>query len=306
MPSATKISLVGLPEVGKTTIKKVIFEGEDPNELVLFPLEATIGIKYSVHNFMDLNISLLDSPGQSLPLLLEDEQKQLITFGDTSAIIYVFDYPNWIKNSQDIIDDIKKIYEIKKKRDFDAKIILFLHKIDILIDKKIGSMLALIRRHLIKQLSLPEDLPIYFTSLHPNLIYTVYNALSDIFSNYSKDSSKLKNFIKDIINGLSKTTCIVTNQNNNLIIQVSSSDFDVSILYYLYEAIYKSSKSTEEIISKNKFINAGSKILYMLGENINKYHSNFKDILFFSEKLEEDELKELMEKVRDELEKSYN
>ena len=186
----TKISMVGKPAVGKTTIKKVIFEGEDPNELVIFPLEATIGIQYSVHDFMDSKISLLDSPGQSLPLLLEDEQKQILTFGDTSAIIYIFDYPTWIENSQDVIDDIKKIYEIKKKQEFDTKIILFLHKIDLLINKKIGSMLALIQRQVNKQVRLPEELPIYFTSLHPNLIFTVYNALSDIFSNYSKDSSK--------------------------------------------------------------------------------------------------------------------
>ena len=121
----TKISMVGKPAVGKTTIKKVIFEGEDPNELVIFPLEATIGIQYSVHDFMDSKISLLDSPGQSLPLLLEDEQKQILTFGDTSAIIYIFDYPTWIENSQDVIDDIKKIYEIKKKQESDTKIILF-------------------------------------------------------------------------------------------------------------------------------------------------------------------------------------
>ena len=42
---ATKVSLIGKPSMGKTTIKKVTFEGEDPNELILFPLEATIGIK---------------------------------------------------------------------------------------------------------------------------------------------------------------------------------------------------------------------------------------------------------------------
>ncbi|MFX1453369.1 MAG: GTPase, partial [Promethearchaeota archaeon] len=185
---ATKVTFVGKPEVGKTTIKKVILEGEDPTELIMFPLEATIGIQYSVHDFMDLKVSLLDSPGQSLPLLLEDDQKQIMTFGDTSAIIYIFDYPNWIENSQDIIDDIKKIYEIRKKLEIDAKIVLFLHKIDLLIHKKIGSMLALIRRQVVKQLNLPEDLSIYFTSLHPNLIYTVYNAISDIFSNFSEDS----------------------------------------------------------------------------------------------------------------------
>ena len=101
-----KVSLIGKPSMGKTTIKKVIFEGEDPNELVLFPLEATIGIKYSVHQFMDSRVSLIDAPGQSLPIIFQDEQKQILAFGDAGAIIYVFDYPTWISDSQDIIDEL--------------------------------------------------------------------------------------------------------------------------------------------------------------------------------------------------------
>ncbi len=302
----TKISMVGKPEVGKTTIKKVILEGEDPSKLIIFPLEATIGIQYSVHDFMDLKISLLDTPGQALPLLLEDEEKQIMIFGDTSAIIYIFDYPTWIENSQDIIDDIKKIYEIKKRIEGDAKIILFLHKIDLLINKKIGHMLALIRRQVIKQLNLPEELPVYFTSLHPNLIYTVYNAISDIFSNFSKDTSNLKEIIKKNMNSSSKTMCVVSNQKNNLIIQVSTPDFDASTLYYLYELIYQFSKSTEEIHSKSKFINAGSKILYMLGDNISKFNSNFKNIIFFSEILDENELRKLLSNVKENLNQIYN
>jgi hypothetical protein len=296
---ATKISMVGKPEVGKTTIKKVIFEGEDPNKLIIFPLEATIGVQYSVYNFMDLKISLLDSPGQSLPLLLEDQQKQLMTFGDSSAIIYVFDYPNWIENSQDIIDDIKKIYEIKKKQENKAKIILFLHKIDLLINKKIGSMLALIKKQIIKQLNLPKEIPIYFTSLHPNLIYTVYNALSDILSDFSKDSLNLKKIVKDIINELSRTICFVSNQKDNIIIQVSSSDFDASTLYYLYEIIYRIRKNSDNHISKSKFINVGSKILYMFTEDISEIHSDFKNLVFFSETLEENELKPLINKIKE-------
>lgn len=302
---ATKISLVGKPEVGKTTIKQVIFDGVDPNELIMFPLEATIGMQYSVHNFMDLKISLLDTPGQSLPILLQDEQKQILTFGDTNAIIYIFDYPTWISNSQDIIDDVKKIYEIIKKQEIDAKIVLFLHKIDLLIHKKIGSMLALIRRHVQKQLDLPEELPIYFTSLHPNLIYTVYYAISDTFSNFSKDSSNLKTIIKKLITPLSKTICLVTNSDDNLIIQVNSSDFDTSILYYLFENIYQSSNTIEEKAPKSKLINAGSKILNMIAESISQYHSNFKDILLFSENLEEKDLHELLGEIKSELEELY-
>lgn len=302
---ATKISMVGKPEVGKSTIKKVMFEGEDPNELIIFPLEATIGIDYSVHNFMDLKISLLDSPGQSLPLLLEDEQKQILTFGDTSAIIYIFDYPTWIKNSQDILDDVRKIYEIRKKHGFESKIILFLHKIDLLITKKIGTMLALIRRQITKQLNLPEELPIYFTSLHPNLIYTTYNAISDTISRFSKDTSNLKEIVRKSIEGLSKTSCFVSNQEDNLIIQEMSNDFDTSILFYLYEKIYHLSKSSKFTTTKTSIISPGAKILNMVIEDINNYHPNFKYVILLSETIEQDGIIKIINELKKELNQYY-
>ncbi|MFW9820357.1 MAG: hypothetical protein ACFFE5_12170 [Candidatus Thorarchaeota archaeon] len=299
---ATKISMVGKPEVGKTTIKKVMFDGEDPNELIIFPLEPTIGIKYTVHDFMDLKISIIDSPGQSLPTLLEDDQKQILTFGDTSVIIYVFDYPNWIKNSQDILDDVKKLYEIRKKHGFEAKLILFLHKIDLLITKKIGSMLALIRRQISKQLSFPEELPIYFTSLHPNLIYTIYNAISDTISNFSKETSNLKEIVKEAISGLSKTSCFVSNQDDNLIIQEMTHDFDTSILFYLYEKLYHLSKANNFSTTKTSVISPGAKILNMVIEDINQYHTNFKYIILLSETIGQNS----MIKILDELKKKLN
>ncbi|MFX1391301.1 MAG: GTPase [Promethearchaeota archaeon] len=302
---ALKISMVGPPEVGKSTIKKVIFEGEDPNGLIIFPLEATIGIDYSIHSFMNLKISLLDTPGQSLPLLLEDEQKQILTFGDSSAIIYIFDYPNWIKNSQDILDDVKKIYEIRKKHGFDAKIILFLHKIDLLITKKIGSMLALIRRQITKQLNLPEELPIYFTSLHPNLIYTTYNAISNTVSNFSVETVNLKEMVKDSIKNLSKTSCFVSNQDDNLIIQEMSNDFDTSTLFYLYEKIHHLSKSTEFTTTKTSIISPGAKILNMVIEDINQYHPNFKYIILLSESLKQDDMVKILDNLKKNLNQYY-
>ncbi|MHA2129321.1 MAG: GTPase, partial [Promethearchaeota archaeon] len=256
---ATKICFIGKPEMGKTTIKKVIFEGEDPNELVLFPLETTIGIKYSVHDFMNSKVSLIDAPGQSLPIIFEDEQKQILAFGDSGAIVYVFDYPTWISDSQDILDDIRKIYEINKKHDFGAKIILFFHKIDLVIKKKIGSLLSLIRRQIIKQLELPEELPIYFTSLHPNLIYTTYNAISNTISDFTENASALKENIKKSLKNISKTSFFVTNQDNYLIIQEISNDFDTNILYYLYEEIYNISKSEKTPTSKSTVISLGPK-----------------------------------------------
>ncbi len=302
----TKIAFVGKPEMGKTTIKKVVFEGVDPNKLALFPLEATVGLSRSVHEFMDLKISLLDTPGQSLQVLLTDEERQINYFENASVIIYIFDFPSWIENSQSIIDDIISIYNIKKKLKFDAKIILFLHKVDLLIDKKIGSRLDIIKRHIGRQLNLPEELPVYFTSLHPNLIYTVYNALSDVFSNFSEDSSNLKQIITKLIKGLSKTISFVSNQENNLIIQISTEDLDTSIIYHLYERIAISTKLSEETVSKSKYVTAGSKILAMKSENIENYHMNFKNIFVFSETLGDEGLAKLLNDIKEELNQYYN
>lgn len=282
----TKIVFVGKPEMGKTTIKKVVFEGVDPNKLALFPLEATVGLSRSVYEFMDSKISLLDTPGQSLPVLLKDEERQINYFENTSVITYIFDFPSWIENSQSVIDDIVSIYNIKKKLKINAKIILFFHKVDLLIDKKIGTRLDIIKRHVNKQLNLPEELPLYFTSLHPNLIYTIYNALSETIGSFSEEISKFKPIIHKIIENLPKTICLVSNQSDNIIIQEMSNDFDTNTVYNLAEKIYETISTKEDI----KAISLEAKIFYTVFKNISDLNSKFKKIMLLSETLERDEL----------------
>jgi len=297
----TKITFIGKPEVGKTTIKKVIFEGEDPNKLVLFPLEASVRIDYSVHEFMDSKIVLIDTPGQSLSDLLEDEEKQRKSFENANAIIYIFDYPTYIENSEDIINDIRSIYNINRKHEFGAKIILFLHKVDLIIAKKIGFKLAIVKKQINKLLSLPEDLPIHFTSLHPNLIYTIYNALSDTVGIFTEEISYLKDIIKNLTKDLSKTISLVSNKEDNLIIQLMSDDFDTSILFSLYEKIYKLSSSPDDLLSKSNLIMLDSKILHAVSANISAFNTNFKNIMVLSETLESNELNNLIGELKEEL-----
>ena len=297
----TKLTFIGKPEVGKTTIKKVIFEGEDPNKLVLFPLEASVRIDYSVHEFMDSKIVLIDTPGQSLSDLLKDEDKQRKCFENADAIVYIFDYPTYIENSEYIINDIRSVYNINKKYDFGAKIILFLHKIDLIIAKKIGFKLAIVKKQINKLLSLPEDLPIHFTSLHPNLIYTIYNALSDTIGNFSEDISNLKSLISNLTKDLSKTISFVSNKEDNLIIQVISADFDTSILLFLYEKIYKISSSQDDLLSKSNVIALDSKILNTVSANISTFNTIFKNIIILSETLEKNEVDKLIEELKNKL-----
>ena len=293
----TKIAFVGKPEMGKTTIKKVVFEGADPNELVMFPLEATIKTQFSVHEFMDSKIILLDTPGQSLSSLLQDEEKQIRSFENVNAIIYIFDYPSYIENSEEIINDVRRIYEINKKHNFNAHIILFLHKIDLILAQKIGFKLSIVKKQITKLLNLPEELDLHFTSLHPNLIYTIYNALSGTIGSFSDEISKLKPIIKKIIENLPKTICLVSNQSDNIIIQEMSNDFDTITVFKLAEKLYKAISSTEEI----KAISLESKIFYTFFKNISDINSNFKTIMLLSETLERDGLSEKVSMIKKEL-----
>ncbi len=296
-----KIALIGKPEMGKTTIKKVLFEGTDPNELVLFPLEATITRKWTIHEFMDTKIVLLDTPGQKLQMLLKDDEEQNFSFGNTNSIIYIFDYPTWIDHSEDVVEDIRCLYEIKKKNEFEADIILFLHKVDLILAKKIGLKLEIIRKQINIFLNLPEKLPLYFTSLHSNLIYTIFNAMSNIISDYSEDISVLKKLIKNSIKNLSKTICFISNKDDNIIFQSFSNDFDNTLIYYLYEQIFKLTKLNKINSVSTNLINLDSKILHFIIENISGFYSNIKNIILFSEASGENELLNFIDSLKKEI-----
>jgi len=293
-----KITLVGKPGVGKTTIKKVIFEGENPNKLILFPLEATIGTKFSVHDFIDVKISLVDTPGQSLPILLEDEEKQIQIFENSKAIIYIFDYENWISLSQEIIDDIRKIYSITKNKNYKTKIFLFLHKID-LISQKMRGKINLLKEQVINQLNLPVELTFYFTSLYPDLIYSIYNAFSDVISNFSENALKLKDLTNKIIGNLSRTICFVTDNNSNIIIHANTQDFDNTLIPNLHEKVFNLSKTPKE--SNFSLIDSHSKVLYMVMEDISNLSPNFQSVIFLSETLGKNDLLDLIDKFKVEL-----
>ncbi|HEY0089349.1 MAG TPA: GTPase [Candidatus Lokiarchaeia archaeon] len=302
----TKLIFIGKPEVGKTTIKKVIFEGIDPNALILFPLEPTIGTSFSVHDFMDLKISLVDTPGQSLPIILEDEEKQANLFVNTSAIVYIFDYLMWISQSNDIVNDIKKIYEINKKSNYKANIFLFFHKID-LISKNMRNNLDVFESQILSELNIQESIPIYFTSLHPNLIYTIYNALTDIIGSFLLDITNLRNFLNKLISTLSKTICFVTNKNNCIIVRTMTNNFDKSLIYDLTEKLNQISinfKEKTKIEEKIEIIESGSKILSYIIKDLKNVYSQFNKIILFSEIQDNKILFEILEKLELEYGKS--
>ncbi len=144
--------------------------------------------------------------------------------------------------------------------------------------------------------------------MHPNLIYTIYNALSDTLSSFSPDISNLKDIINKNITDLSRTICFVSNQNNNIILQAMTKDFDTSLIYHLYDKVTQFSQSTEDLLpNKNKFnlIESGSKILYVMINNIEEFHQHFKNIILLSETLRNDDMLKIFNKIRLDLSNHY-
>ena len=294
--------------MGKTTIKKVVFEKQNPDDLILFPLDATISTKYSVYDFMDLKLSLLDTAGQSLPIYLRDEDKQMEIFNDTSVLIYIFDYNIWLSNPQEIIDDIKTIYKITEDDKNGAKIFLFFHKIDLIYQIN-EEILSLLKSRVLNLLDLPVELPIYFTSLHPKLIYSIYNAFFDVLSNFSIEALTLRNVVQKIFNELSKTICFITNKDDYIINHIETKDFNIDLIHQLHEKLYHISKSTENLTTIDnisKIIELNSKHFYMAIDNLSKFHPNFKSAIVISETPHKEKVIEILKKMKSELSKTLN
>ncbi len=280
-----KIVLIGRAAVGKTSLIKSIFEGEDTQKLILYPLEPTRGISNYTFAWMDLKLGVFDTSGQELPFILFEKEDQNTTFDRATAIIYIMDFCSWILEQQDLIEEIKYIFDIKEKREKETKFYIIFHKVD-LIHKANHLILKNFEYQIRSELKLPSDIKIFFTSLYPSLIYTAFNAFSEILSEFSQETAVLKHILdKNGIN-VSKTICFITNRNNSVIVQSMSNDFDPPLIHALQQfssQIDHSFESLEPFCNDVNIIDAGSKIFDFTMADLSKYNQNLKYLLLFSE-----------------------
>jgi len=243
--STKKILLLGRAGTGKTSIKKIIFEGLDPKDLLYNPLEPTRGITPNVYSWLDLNLGLFDSSGQELSFLLENEgdHEHILAFENTDYVVYVLDYPSWISHSEEIVNEIKKIQEILIKSINDVKLLLFFHKID-LIGKEIDEKAL---EKIKNKLKMYFALPLYFTSIHPDFIYSLYNAFYEILSNTSKETAKLREILEDEIKYHPKSMFFITNTFNSIVVQAMSKDFNTVIINHSHKLIAQLNQTFEDM-----------------------------------------------------------
>jgi len=295
--SAQKILLLGRANTGKTTIKKIIFEGVDPKELLVNPLDPTRGLSPSVYSWLDLKIGLFDSSGQELKALLDNKEEYDLAFHNTDIVIYIFDYPTWAGNPEEIITEIQKIQKIIESASYSAKIIIFIHKIDLINNEN--------RKDTLKEITniLKEKLPfsVFYTSIHPEFIYSTYNAFYEILASYSKETFHLKEILDDFIKESSKSMFFITNQNNSIISQSTSKDFNFANINHSHKLITQITQTFEDMSNNNKIehlILSGQNNLNLILNNLNLSQFEIKNLICISESLSANKLIWMIGQIR--------
>jgi len=304
---ANKISLIGRAGVGKTSMIKLVFEGYDPNDLMIKPLEPTRGINPKGYYWMDLELGVFDTSGQELPYLLGDEDEKLLVFENANIVIYTFDYPTWTSKSQEIINEIHSIYNSLKENNSEIKFVLFFHKVD-LINQKLKNLFSLMKNGIKERINLPEYVPIYFTSLYPEAVHSTFNAFSEILSNLSIETKKLKEILNRNITAFPKTICFITKKDNSVIVQSIGSEFNTSNIHNIYELIahFRNIAQDNNIYDKKiHYLDSGTQVLSYIIENLENFNPNLNTLMVFSEEYDSEDITELLNKIKVEIEDVY-
>ena len=201
-----KIIFVGPSGAGKTTLRKLFFEGENSTKLLEYALEPTYGEESLILRLPGIkeDIGVFDLAGQENERWLTTDENSI--FYGTKVIIVVIDIS---MNPEDILNFIKRIIEIRNELTPETMIYVLLHKIDLVNQKRIrdinsGTSSTFPSEKLIKFLytSLKEK---YFTKTFSYFIEIMKACLADeaseegLMFNVIDESVKLIHLIDDEI-----------------------------------------------------------------------------------------------------------
>jgi hypothetical protein len=163
----------------------------------------------------------------------------------------------------------------------DANIFLFLHKIDLIKEDNRVHDLNVIKSNIEKEL----EMPLYTTSIYRDLIYSLYDAFCEILSSFSKDTIILKDILDEKIADLSKMMFFMTDQNNSIIVQTMTSDFNTSYINHSHKLIAQLNQTFEDMSTNqiNHVIISSTNELNVIMINLGLKKFNLKNLICISE-----------------------
>ncbi len=289
MTTTKKILLLGRAGVGKSSIRLTVFEGKNPQELLLNPLEPTRGISPKQYSWVDVDIGLFDTSGQELSALLQDEDEQNLAFTNSDMVIYIFDYKSWSTNQDSIINEMKSILQLINEKYKDTRISAFLHKIDKISEDTREDEIDQINNTILKTV----NLKLYSTSLYPDLIYNTYNAMYHLISEFSEETSHFRNILDYYIPDKTKTLSFITNQKNSIIAQAMTNDFNTNLINFSHNLFGQLSLLFEEMTNNDKIehiIITSTNKLNIILKRLNFKKFELKNVVCISQELSANKL----------------
>ncbi|MFX1556986.1 MAG: ADP-ribosylation factor-like protein [Promethearchaeota archaeon] len=186
-----KIILIGLSNAGKTCIYERVFEGKKPWELL--HSAATKGIAYKEYSIGSMSKPMIwDLGGQQQYL---DEYHGVLReniFKKASILLYVVDVTD-----VDRFEQAKSEFEWSAKQILafnpNAKLIIFLHKIDLVNDKESVSSYL---KNLLSQ-NISHEISFHLTSIFGQSLFSAWSELIRVISPKSTFINSILNLLKN-------------------------------------------------------------------------------------------------------------
>lgn len=213
-----KIIFVGPPGAGKTTLRKVFFEGESSSNLLDYALEPTHG-KESVILQLSEDVGVFDLAGQENTRWFETDDKEI--FYDTKILIVVIDITT---DHEKILEFIRKVIKIRNELTPTAIIYILIHKIDLVAQKTIKTLKYKISDEIgeekLVKIAFTSIQKIYFPSTFSLFMDILDTCISERVTPKRIDLDLLKNTI-DFLYELQKSVLI---SKNDLQIRLKAPD----------------------------------------------------------------------------------
>lgn len=191
---AKKIIFIGPPAAGKTSLRKIFFEGENSSRLLEYALEPTHG-KESIVLKLQEEIGIVDLAGQENQFWLEMNKNSI--FYSAEIVIIVIDITNPI---EEIINFAKRVLKIRNELNPTSIVYLLLHKVDLLKPEKLKEIKLNVNNELFQE----NLLKISYTSIQRDYFTQTFGLFIDILKTcVNKKVAKAKsniNFFKNTIN----------------------------------------------------------------------------------------------------------